>query len=79
MGYACGETIISVAGHFTLGAYEWGKVTCPGCRVWGQDYLLAMSKFMQGRGPHPDEVVLPAPEHHLVDVGEQMDLFEVAS
>jgi hypothetical protein len=25
------------------------------------------------------KVVQPAPEHHFVDVGEQMDLFEVAS
>lgn len=79
MGYACGETILSVAGRFELGARNWDKITCPGCRTWGQDYLLAISAWQQGHGDHPDALAPTAPEHHTINVGEQMDLFKVAS
>lgn len=79
MGYACTGNILTKNGSFTCGANDWGKVTCDECRAFGQDYLIAWQRFMQGHGEHPDKVVQPAPEHHLVEVGEQMDLFEVAS
>lgn len=75
MGYACGENILSTKGRFEMGAYHYERITCAGCLTYSRDYLLAISRWMQGRGEHPDE--LPAPEHHAVAVGDQMDLFEV--
>lgn len=77
MRYACWETILTTAGRFEVGAHNWDAITCPGCRQHGRDYLIALSMWMQGHGPHPDE--MPAPLHHEVLIGEQMGLFEGAA
>lgn len=49
MSYACGGSILTKRGHFTVGAHRWDEVTCPDCRVHGQDVLLEESRAMQGR------------------------------
>lgn len=49
MSYACGGSILTKRGHFTVGAHRWDDVTCADCRVHGQDALMTESRAMQGR------------------------------
>jgi hypothetical protein len=75
MSYACGGNILTKVGASRCGPGGWSLITCPDCRAFGQDYLAAVVRWMQGHGPHPDEIQAPAPEHHAVLVGDQLDLF----
>lgn len=49
MAYACGGSILTKAGHFTVGPHLWDAVTCPGCRQQGHDALAAECREQQGR------------------------------
>lgn len=49
MAYACGGSILTKRGHFTVGASEWSRVTCPDCRALGRDGLIEEQRAQQGR------------------------------
>ena len=49
MAYACGGSILTKRGHFTVGITTWDAVTCEECRAHGEDSLRAEMRAMQGR------------------------------
>lgn len=49
MGYACGETILTVAGHFEMGTSNFDKVTCPGCRAEGIEEIRVRMRRQMGQ------------------------------
>lgn len=49
MAYACGGSILTKRGHFTVGITTWDAVTCDDCRTTGEDVLRAEIRAMQGR------------------------------
>lgn len=52
MGYACGESILTVRGHFVMGVYlekDWDAIDCPQCRACGRDEIRAEMGRQQGR------------------------------
>ena len=75
MSYACGGSILTKDGGFTVGvgAGQWDDVTCPECRGYGRDYLAAVCRYQQGIGEHPD--ALAVPDHHAVPETEAVALW----
>lgn len=48
MAYACGGSILTKRGGFTVGTSLWQRVTCPVCRGLGRAFLATECKRQQG-------------------------------
>lgn len=49
MAYACGETILTIGGHFEIGTNNYTAVTCTDCRAQGIERIRWRTRRQQDR------------------------------